>query len=196
MKGVFVMNAVTWVFLGFLAVIVVYVVIQGIIFCVRYDDMLLYRVKAKDYLKDEQGLLHLEEFSWWKKVLMAGAYFQKNVAEKAYVKGKAEDDAERSSYRNYFANPKIEKMYDTVFKKKRMEMITDAAKKDAQIKTARVFSKLKAEQAMYQEMYIQEVSKNMSLDEIVIKRSQELYNNDKSNEPIDFKKFKEFIEAA
>ena len=87
-------------------------------------------------------------------------------------------------------------MYDTVFKKKRMEMITDAAKKDAQIKTARVFSSLKVEQAMYQEMYIQEVSKNMSLDEIVNKRSQELYSDHKSNEPIDFKKFKEFIEAA
>ena len=74
------MNAVIW---SFLAVLGAYVIIQVIIFCIRYDDILLHRIKAKDYLKDEQGLLHLEKFSWWKKVLLAGAYFQKNVAEKA-----------------------------------------------------------------------------------------------------------------
>ena len=193
MKGVFEMNAVIW---SFLAVLGAYVIIQVIIFCIRYDDILLHRIKAKDYLKDEQGLLHLEKFSWWKKVLLAGVYLQKSIAEKEYVKDRAEDDAERSLYRNYFANSKIEKLYDTTFKKKRMEMIAYAVKRDAQIKAARVFSTNKAEQAMYQEMYLKEVSNNMSLDEIVNKRSQELYNDHKSNEPIDFKKFKEFIEAA
>ena len=187
------MNAVIW---SFLAVLGAYVIIQVIIFCIRYDDILLHRIKAKDYLKDEQGLLHLEKFSWWKKVLLAGVYLQKSIAEKEYVKDRAEDDAERSLYRNYFANSKIEKLYDTTFKKTRMEMIAYAVKKDAQIKAARVFSTNKAEQAMYQEMYLKEVSKNMSLGEIVNKRSQELYNDHKSNEPIDFKKFKEFIEAA
>lgn len=196
------MNAVIWVVLAnaviwvFLVVVGAYVVVQGSVFFVRLLDSYVYPIRDKDYVKNEQGLLQLEKVSWWKKVLLAGVYLQKNISEKEYVKNRAEYDAEGSLYRNYFANSKIEKLYDTTFKKKRMEMIAYAVKKDAQIKAARVFSTNKAEQAMYQEMYLKEVLNNMSLDEIVNKRSQELYNDHKSNEPIDFKKFKEFIEAA
>lgn len=172
-----------------------YLVLQFGIFGI-YLNNILDEFTEERYSTDENGLFYRDKKTWWHRFCFLGKHLYEMFIERQYVLKTARYNAMKSKYGNCFAETRIQKLYDAAFKEKRMKMIVKAAKTDAKSKRVRKFSITEAEQAIYQEEYLNALLKNMFLDEILNKRSQELYNDHKSNEPIDFKKFKEYIEAA
>lgn len=171
-----------------------YFILQVGIFGFYWNDM-FDEFTEKRYSTDENGLFYRDKKTWWHKFCFLGKHFHEMFIERQYVIRRATNDAVRSAYRNCFAETRIQKLYDATFKEKRMKMIVEAAEADAKYKNARKFSNTEAEQAIYQEEYLKALLKISNLQEVLNKRAAGLYDGNNS-EPIDFKKFKEFVEAA
>lgn len=175
--------------------VVFYLILQAIIFGVCADDLDQDKFTVKKYSTDENGLCYRDKKAWWYKFCFLGKYLYEMFIERQNVSTRATKDAVRSSYENCFAETRVQKLYDAAFKEKRMKMIVEAAEADAKYKHVREFSNLEAEQAIYQEAYLKALLKNSNLQEVLNKRAAGLYDGSNS-EPIDFKKFKEFVEGV
>lgn len=178
-----------------IVLVLLYLILQIIIFGVCADDLDQDKFTVKRYSTDENGLFYRDKKAWWHKFCFLGKHFYEMFIEREYVSTRATKDALRSRYENYFAETRAQKLYNAAFKEKRMKMIVEAAEADAKHKHVREFSNLEAEQSFYQEAYLKALLKTSNLQEILNKRAAGLYDGSNS-EPIDFKKFKEFIKGV